>query len=305
MVRDSLCAAFKSYLINERGYSRHTVSSYLTDLREASKFWQENGGFGGWRSISRRDIEVYLQQLQRLCLARSTQMRKISALRSFYRFLYNRKLVRQDPVADISLRRGQKPLPQFFYPEEMKRIFASFDDDKPLQLRNHALIALFYVTGMRVSEMASLTLSQIDFKVRMILVHGKGKKDRYVAFDAKTGSFLRRYLDERKRLLGGKADPGVVFLNERGGGLTPRGMAYIVQRVFARAGVSGAAHPHELRHSFATAMLNNGADLRSVQELLGHSSLSTTQIYTHVTMTHLKDQYKRFFPGNKEMRNKK
>ncbi|GAA3629906.1 tyrosine recombinase XerC [Lactobacillus hamsteri] len=299
-VQDEL-EQFISYLRYERRYSEKTITSYQTDLLEAKSFWQGNGGFKSWKNIETRDVEVYLQQLASQNLARSTQMRKMSSLRSFFRFLTKRKIVKIDPTQTISLRKKHRRLPQFFYEPEIQRVIDSLQDGSVLSTRNLALFELFYTTGMRVSEVSALTFKQIDFELKTILVHGKGNKDRYVVFDDKTANALKKYLDEsRPKLLGMKEDPGNIFLNNQGRALTDRGIEYIMQKVFNKAGVSGKVHPHELRHTFATAMLNNGADLRTVQELLGHSNLSTTQIYTHVTMKHLQSEYQKFFPRNKE-----
>ncbi len=292
---------FLAYLKNERFYSEKTIESYRTDLEEARKFWQDNGGFNSWQDIESKDVEIYLQHLAQIKLARTSQLRKMSSLRSFYRFLVKRKIVKIDPTQTVNIRKGQHRLPQFFYGPELKQVFASLNDDKPLTQRNLALFRLFYATGMRVSEVSSLTKRQIDFQMQTILVHGKGNKDRYVAFDKVTKAALINYLNNaRPKLLKNKNDPGNVFLNNQGTPLTARGIESVMQKVFNKAGISGKVHPHELRHSFATAMLNNGADLRSVQELLGHSNLSTTQIYTHVTMSHLQAEYEKFFPRNKE-----
>ncbi|WP_103661168.1 site-specific tyrosine recombinase/integron integrase [Lactobacillus sp. HT06-2] len=292
---------FISCLQFERHYSSKTIRSYQTDLLEAKKFWQEKQLFKSWKEIKSHDIELYLQSLVEAKLARTTQMRKMSSLRSFYRFLTKRKLIKIDPTQTISLRKEHKRLPQFFYPPEIKQVIASLKGNKPLNLRNLAILQLFYTTGMRVSEVSDLKLAQVDFKLRTILVHGKGNKDRYVAFDQKTQQALENYLnDGRPQLLGSKDDQGNLFLNNQGAALSERGLEYIIQKIFNQAGIAGKAHPHELRHSFATAMLNNGADLRSVQELLGHSNLSTTQIYTHVTMAHLQAEYDKFFVRNDE-----
>lgn len=294
-------ALFISYLKNERQYSEKTIDSYQRDLLEVKSFWQENGGFNGWEKVQTRDIEVYLQYLADKKLARNTQIRKISSLRSFYKFLVKRKIVKVDPVQTITLRSEGHRLPQVFYEPEMKQVIDSLQDNKPLTKRNLALFELFYTTGMRVSEISSLKINQIDFNMKTILVHGKGKKDRYVIFDNQTKKVLNDYLENvRLHLLRQKDDEGYVFLNNQGQGLSARGIEYIMQKVFNKAGVSGKVHPHELRHTFATTMLNNGADLRTVQELLGHANISTTQIYTHVSTAHLKDEYQKFFPRNKE-----
>ncbi|MBM6972303.1 site-specific tyrosine recombinase/integron integrase [Lactobacillus gallinarum] len=291
---------FISYLQNERHYSDLTISSYQTDLLEAKKFWQNNGGFDGWKNVQERDIQIYLQNLADRKLARSSQARQMSSLHSFFRFLTRRKFIQIDPTQGIALRRGEKKLPEFFYENELKQVFDSLKGNQPLTVRNLALFELFYATGMRVSEVSNLTLHQIDLNLQTILVHGKGNKDRYVAFDDHTKKSLVKYLeDARPNLLKDDAEQHV-FLSNLGKPLSKRGIEYVMQKTFNQAGISGKVHPHELRHTFATAMLNNGADLRSVQELLGHSSLSATQIYTHVTMVHLKSDYEKYFPRNKE-----
>lgn len=291
---------FISYLQNERHYSELTISSYQTDLLEAKKFWQENGGFDGWKNVQERDIQIYLQNLADRKLVRSSQARQMSSLHSFFRFLTRRKFIKIDPTQGIILRRGEKKLPEFFFGNELKQVFDSLKGNKLLTMRNLALFELFYATGMRVSEVSNLTLRQIDLNLQTILVHGKGNKDRYVAFDDHTKKSLVRYLeDARPNLLKDETEQHV-FLSNLGNPLSKRGIEYVMQKTFNQAGISGKVHPHELRHTFATAMLNNGADLRSVQELLGHSSLSATQIYTHVTMAHLKSDYEKYFPRNKE-----
>ncbi|AZA19957.1 MAG: tyrosine recombinase [Lactobacillus helveticus] len=291
---------FISYLQNERHYSELTISSYQTDLLEAKKFWQENGGFDGWKNVQERDIQIYLQNLADRKLVRSSQARQMSSLHSFFRFLTRRKFIKIDPTQGITLRRGEKKLPEFFFGNELKQVFDSLKGNKPLTMRNLALFELFYATGMRVSEVSNLTLRQIDLNLQTILVHGKGNKDRYVAFDDHTKKSLVRYLeDARPNLLKDETEQHV-FLSNLGNPLSKRGIEYVMKKTFNQAGISGKVHPHELRHTFATAMLNNGADLRSVQELLGHSSLSATQIYTHVTMAHLKSDYEKYFPRNKE-----
>ncbi|WEV37871.1 tyrosine recombinase XerC [Lactobacillus sp. ESL0677] len=299
--QDQELQSFISYLQNERHYSSKTIQSYQTDLLEAKAFWQANGGFVTWQKISERDVEIFLQNLAERKLARTTQARKMSSLRSFYRFLTRRKVVKTNPTQTIVLRKKTRKLPQFFYAPEMKQVFATLTASDPLTVRNLAMFELFYTTGMRVSEVSGLKLPQLDLDLKVILVHGKGNKDRYVAFDEQTAKALKRYLtDSRSQLLGQQTDPQIVFLNNQGKPITSRGIEYVMQKVFNKAGVSGKVHPHELRHSFATAMLNNGADLRSVQELLGHANLSTTQIYTHVTMSHLQANYEQFFTRNNQ-----
>lgn len=287
---------FLSYLKNERSYSPKTVLAYQKDLAAAKKFWQENGGFPGWDQISRRDLEIYLLATGQK-LASSTLSRKLSSLKSFYRLLTRRGLVKADPTVAIQLRRGKKRLPEFFYQDEVGQVIRSLNDGKPLTVRNRAIVALFYATGMRLSELTDLKIKQLDLENGMILVHGKGNKDRYVFFDQESKKYLEEYLQAaRPSLLKNEPDTEAVFLNKLGRPISSRGIAKAVQQIFQKAGLTAGAHPHELRHSFATAMLNNGADLRSVQELLGHEDLSTTQIYTHVSMQHLTAEYRQHFP---------
>lgn len=274
----------------------------MDDLSEARTFFVENGGFIDWLKLSSRDIEIFIQYLAQKKDKRSTQSRKISTLRSFYRFLNKRNIIPVNPVELISLRGDHKKLPEFLYSDEMVKVLKSISTTTPLGLRNMALLELFYATGMRVSEISNLKLDQIDFELNLILVHGKGNKDRYVAFVEEAKTALNNYLVEaRKKLLLHKTDYGYVFLNSNGNRITSRGLEYIIKNIFLNAGVSASVHPHMLRHTFATQMLNNGADLRTVQELLGHESISTTQIYTHVTKQHLCDIYHKYFPrDNKE-----
>ncbi len=274
----------------------------MDDLSEARTFFVENGGFIDWLKLSSRDIEIFIQYLAQKKDKRSTQSRKISTLRSFYRFLNKRNIIPVNPVELISLRGDHKNLPEFLYSDEMVKVLKSISTTTPLGLRNMALLELFYATGMRVSEIANLKLDQVDFELNLILVHGKGNKDRYVAFGEEAKTALNNYLVEaRKKLLLHKTDYGYVFLNSNGNMITSRGLEYIIKNIFLNAGISASVHPHMLRHTFATQMLNNGADLRTVQELLGHESISTTQIYTHVTKQHLCDIYHKYFPrDNKE-----
>lgn len=274
----------------------------MDDLSEARTFFVENGGFIDWIKLSSRDIEIFIQYLAQKKDKRSTQSRKISTLRSFYRFLNKRNIIPVNPVELISLRGDHKKLPEFLYNDEMVKVLKSISTTTPLGLRNMALLELFYATGMRVSEIANLKLEQIDFELNLILVHGKGNKDRYVAFGEEAKTALNNYLVEaRKKLLLHKTDYGYVFLNSNGNRITSRGLEYIIKNIFLNAGISASVHPHMLRHTFATQMLNNGADLRTVQELLGHESISTTQIYTHVTKQNLCDIYHKYFPrDNKE-----
>ena len=219
-------------------------------------------------------------------------------MRAFYRFLVRNDKADQDPFAYVSLRRHPRRLPHFFYEKEMNALFQAVCGDDPLTVRDNALLENLYSTGMRVSECVGLKMQDIDFPMRSILVHGKGKKDRYVQFGSYLDNALKAYFEKMRTPVMEKyqKEHDFVFVNHYGDPLTPAGVSYILDKIVEKSSLTTTIHPHELRHTFATHMLANGADLRSVQELLGHSSISTTQIYTHVTPEHLKRDYRKFFP---------
>ena len=198
----------------------------------------------------------------------------------------------------IQLRHKGRKLPRFFYEKEMNQLFEAVKGDDPLSLRNSALLELLYATGMRVSECANLLLDQLDFDNNIVLIHGKGDKDRYVPFGSYAKTALKKYFDQGRPVLMKKfhQEHQYVFVNSRGKNVTSRGIEYILDQIIKKTSLTSDIHPHMIRHTFATHMLEHGADLRTVQELLGHSSLSTTQIYTHVTMEHLQNDYKKYFP---------
>lgn len=289
---------FLQYLTVERHYSPETQKAYREDIDEFVTFLQENGGFKDFAHVDRLDVQTYLSDLAARKLARSSVARKMSSLRSFYRYLIRIGQAKVDPFELVETKKSHNHLPQFFYEEEIQALFKTVEGDKPLDQRNRALLEVLYGTGMRVSECANLTLAQLDFDLELVLVHGKGNKDRYVPFGSFAADALKRYLnDGRKQLMAPKALVHQrVFVNQRGEPITSRGIEYILDQLIKQTSLTSKIHPHMLRHSFATHMLNHGADLRTVQELLGHSSLSTTQIYTHVTTEHLKENYMKYFP---------
>ena len=200
MTKKSLLEQFKYYLAYERGYSNLTLTAYLNDLKQAEDFWKNNGGFNGFKQVTSRDIEIYIASLASTGLSQASQARKLSSLKSFYKFLTRRNLVEVDPTQTVSIHRKSKKLPEFFYEPEIKKVLDSLSASDKLTVRNKAMFELFYATGMRVSEVSNLTLEQIDFDVQMILVHGKGNKDRYVPFGDYAKACLLRYLNEARRL---------------------------------------------------------------------------------------------------------
>ncbi|KRM72625.1 tyrosine recombinase XerC [Lacticaseibacillus brantae] len=289
---------FLQYLLVERHYSAETKTAYAEDLKDFVDFLEHNGGFKSFQKVDALDVQTYLANLNDRKLARSTVARRISSLRSFYRYLIRVGEAKINPFALVEIKKAHQHLPQFFFEEELDVLFKATDGPTPLDQRNKAILEVLYGTGIRVSECANLTLNQIDFDLELLLVHGKGNKDRYVPFGSFAADALTQYLDNGRQALMTKLDQEhpYVFVNQHGRPITSRGIEYILNQLIKQTSLTNNIHPHMLRHSFATHMLNHGADLRSVQELLGHSSLSTTQIYTHVTTEHLKADYMKYFP---------
>ncbi|GAA6113129.1 MAG: tyrosine recombinase XerC [Apilactobacillus sp.] len=289
---------FMDYLLDERQYSNNTVLAYKSDILDFKESLADEN-----RSLHQADdldVSNYLTILKKKNESRNTIIRKISSLRSFYKFLNRNNELEDNPFDDVNLKKHPNHLPRFFYEKELYELFKSAKngENSQLALRNYAILELLYDTGMRVSECVNLSYKDIDFDNRIINVIGKGNKQRYLPF----GKYLIKALDEyekgcRREIMNKyNKNHDFVFINQHGDQLTSRGIEYILDDIVKRTSLTTNIHPHMLRHTFATQMLNNGADLRTVQELLGHSSLSTTQIYTHVTNEHLLRDYNKFFP---------
>lgn len=298
MLEEKWVAEFKEYLTVERQYSPKTITAYLNDLTEFADFLAETGKKVSFTDVARFDTHVYMSSLYDKELKTASIARKVSSLRAFYRFLMKTGRVKEDPFEYIQLKQKPRNLPRFFYEKELDTLFVETVGNDKLSIRDNALLETLYSTGMRVSECVGLKVNDIDFELKTMLLHGKGRKDRYVPFGSYCYDSLKRYLIKSRRPLMTKyhKEHEYVFVNHHGDPLTPAGVTYVLEQILKRSSLSSSIHPHELRHTFATHMLSNGADLRTVQELLGHSSLSTTQIYTHVTPEHLKRDYRKFFP---------
>ncbi len=228
--------------------------------------------------------------------------RKLSSLRSFYRFLLRENLVDRDPTARLQTPRQDRTMPVFLSVDEVFALLRAPNDGDRYHLRDRAMLELLYSSGLRVAELVGLALASLDFDAEMVKVSGKGNKERYVPVGGPALDALRRYLPQRQQIIraclarGRQADEQALFLNGRGRRLTSRSVERLVQQYARRAGITVTVTPHALRHSFATHLLEMGADLRSVQELLGHASLSTTQKYTHLNLDHLMAVYDRAHP---------
>ena len=285
--------------------SVHTRDAYQRDLI-AFEHYLIDLGIQEFKDVDKATILRYIEKLNRQKtggLKNSSLSRKISSLRSFYKFLLTQGRVDRNPVHGILLPSKEKHLPDFLLFEEVNRLFESFDLSDVNQLRNRALFELMYACGLRVGEAVTLTLSAINLSQRTLRFVGKGSKERMVPFYTDASVILQRYLKESRPILMAQKAHDRVFVNQKGEPLTPRGVEYLLEKSALAAGLTHAVHPHMLRHSFATHLLDNGADLRLVQELLGHSSISTTQIYTHVTLDRLRETYLKAHPRAQQREN--
>ncbi|WP_374720553.1 tyrosine recombinase XerC [Parageobacillus toebii] len=283
---------FIEYLQIEKHYSQYTIVCYQRDVEQFFEFMNEQG-IHHLHEVTYNDVRLYLTKLYELKQSSRSISRKISSLRSFYKFLLREKKVKENPFALAALPKKEQKIPNFLYEQELESLFYVNDVNTAIGQRNQAILELLYATGVRVSECCHIQLSDIDFSVSTILIHGKGNKQRYVPFGRFAKEALERYIHHGRRELLQKAKNAhaYLFVNARGNPLTPRGVRYILDEIVKKAALTQNISPHVLRHTFATHLLNEGADMRTVQELLGHAHLSSTQVYTHVTKDRLRHIY--------------
>lgn len=290
---------FIDYLQFQKKYSTLTIAAYSKNIEELIDFLTGEG-VDSFNKVKYMHIRDYLTMLHRKQLSRNTINHRISTLRSFFNFLIKQEFITENPMLLIENLKTPQRNPDFLFPDEMIELLDSIDTSNNLGIRNKALLELMYASGLRCSEAVNLTLDCIDFNNQVLLIHGKGHKDRYVPFHDLAKDWLLKYLEEaRNSLLDKNNDVLNVFVNNRGHKLTNRGIENIIDRITRNYDPTKKIHPHTLRHSFATHLLNAGADLKTVQELLGHENLSTTQIYTHITKEHLRQVYLKAHPRNK------
>lgn len=291
---------YRIYLDVEKNYSEYTVNGYVGDIEEFSEYLKTEG-FGTLLSINVKNVpRYYLSHLTSSNFKSKSISRKLSSLRTFYRFLMNEGIFSENPFEDIETPKADRTLPKVLYKDEIDAIFNSIDTKTAFGKRDMLILELLYGSGLRVSELCSLEESNIDFANELIKVFGKGHKERYVPMNEHTVKALHEYIQVgRKEILLKKEldDPKKLLLNHRGTELTPRGVRVILDNIISKTSENTHIHPHMLRHTFATHLLDGGADLRSVQEMLGHSHLSSTQIYTHVSSEQMKKSYMANHPG--------
>ncbi len=291
---------FLNYLRVVKNASRLTLISYRTDLDQFFQFLAQRQavdyGELSVTLIDHRAVRDYLAWLQRQGLRRSTLARKLAALRSLVRYLCRENILPSNPIAAVSTPKQEQRLPNFLYPLEVTQLIEAPDTSTPLGLRDRALLELLYATGIRVSELVGLSAADINFQSGVVKVKGKGGKDRIVPLGKAAAQWVQHYLKARDKLITKGQGTQALWVNRFGAQLSMRGVRNIINKYVEALAINTKVSPHTLRHTFATHLLNRGADLRSVQELLGHVKLSTTQIYTHLTKEDIKRVHNRTLP---------
>jgi len=286
---------FLRYLRAEKHASEHTVQQYGLDIRQFIDYMNQEG-IADYSAVTVLHARSYLAKLQLRDYARRSIARKCSALRSFYIYMLRERIVNSNPFAQVQTPKLDKRLPKFLYSDEVRALLEAPDPSTPIGLRDRAIMETLYASGMRVGELVGLNVSSVDFANGVALVMGKGAKERYVPLGEYALLAIRDYLDRARPVLCKHPEERALFLNTRGGRIHDRAVRRFLDEYVAKTAELHKISPHVLRHTFATHMLEAGADLRTVQEFLGHANISTTQIYTHVTRDHLQSVYNRAHP---------
>jgi integrase/recombinase XerC len=303
---ENLIADFQIYLKVQRNVSEHTLKAYIADVEEFNSFLRKNDikkKSDAIINVEPETIRTYLSHLYREKVKKVTVNRKISSLRSFYKYLLRAGKIKNNPAEMVQTPKIEKYMPTFLSVDETFQLLADQGDNTVPGLRDHAMLELFYSSGLRLSELAGLNVTDLDFRQALVKLRGKGKKERIVPVGQKAlqaiDEYIKKTADVRK-----KYDDNLfknpLFLNARGKRITARSIARIVDAIAVKSGIGRKISPHALRHSFATHLLNAGADLRSIQELLGHESLSTTQKYTAVNINRMMEVYDKAHPRAKK-----
>lgn len=293
-----LLSEFKNYLVLEKGLSDNTYNSYISDLKSFFHFIESNN-INNLESIKSKDVENFLAELTKLELSTNTKARYLSSIKSFYKFALFYEYTKVDVCEVIELPSVKRKLPETLSYEQIEEIFSFIDITKPSGIRDRAMLETLYACGLRVSELVNLKQGNIIKEMEVIRVLGKGSKERFVPI----GESALKWIDEYKINARGKFlkmfnnnSEDILFLNQRGSKLTRMGLWKIIKSYTTKLKTEIDIHPHLFRHSFATHLLEGGADIRAVQEMLGHSDISTTQIYTHLDREILKEVHKRYHP---------
>ena len=294
---ESSKSAFLSYIGETRNYSQHTLRAYGRDLDKFSAFLTESGQAGDPSGVTRLDVRAFLAHLGDSSVQKRTIARKLSTLRSFFKFLLARKAVPANPASAIRAPRLGRPLPRFLGEDAVVRLLSAPSGGEHAACRDRAILETLYSAGLRVGELVRLDVRDVDLISEVVKARGKGKKERLVPIGRPAVEAIQIYLAARRAAHGlVEMEPNALFLNRFGYRLTERSVGRLLEKYLKIAGLPLTTSPHTLRHSFATHLLDRGADLRSVQELLGHENLVTTQVYTHVTTQRLKKAYNAAHP---------
>ena len=295
---------FLNYLRVEKGFSQNTIDAYRNDLNQLASFIEEEaarrGSIPPWASFDRQSMLSYLLDLRQRNYAATTIARKVAATRSFFSFMVAEGIIKTNPIEDVRSPKIGKPLPKPISFSEVRQLIEQPSKlSTPEAKRDRAMLELLYASGRRVSELVSLNLGDVDLEGGYVRCFGKGSKERVIPIYKQAVLVVREYLEEDRPHLVHNGDEKALFLNRRGDRLTRQGFWQILKGYAKSANMDAKITPHTLRHSFATHMLNGGADLRSVQELLGHANISTTQVYTHLTTEHVRRTYDKSHPRAK------
>ena len=283
------------YLTVERGLSMNTKHSYQQDLVQFFQYLMSEH-YKSLETVDRFTIMAFLGQLEQKGKSRNTVIRMVSTLRKFFEFLQLNKVIKTNPMEQVDSPKKAQHIPAVLTLEEVETLLQVPDTNTSLGLRNRTILEVMYATGLRVSELVNLKLDNLHLDLGLIQTIGKGDKERIIPIGDVATKWLMRYLNEARPLLGKQQDPHVIFLNDHGHQLTRQGIWKLIKQWVKQAGITKEVSPHTLRHSFATHILENGADLRIVQELLGHADISTTQIYTHISNKRLTEVYEKAHP---------
>ncbi|BDC55400.1 tyrosine recombinase XerD [Bacillus altitudinis] len=287
---------FIHFMTVERGLSENTIVSYKRDLQNYLSFLMTHEQLTDVKDVTRLHIIHYLKQLKDEGKSSKTSVRHLSSIRSFHQFLLREKVTTDDPSWNIESQKTERKLPKVLSLDEVEKLLDTPKQQTPFDYRDKAMLELLYATGIRVSEMLDLTLADVHLTMGFIRCFGKGRKERIVPIGEAAASAIEAYIEKGRNKLLKKQPVDALFLNHHGKKMSRQGFWKNLKKRAIEAGIQKELTPHTLRHSFATHLLENGADLRAVQEMLGHADISTTQIYTHVTKTRLKDVYHKFHP---------
>ncbi|MFM2191484.1 MAG: hypothetical protein RLZZ118_441 [Bacteroidota bacterium] len=288
---------FKTYLQLEKSLSNNSVDAYLRDVQKLEQYVKLELNGASVADIQLKHLQSFLLYINEIGLEPTSQSRIISGLKSFFKYLAIEEVISSSPAELLEAPKTRRRLPDFLSVEEIDAMMAAIDLSTPEGTRNKAIIEVMYSCGLRVSELVNLKLSQVFFDVGFIKAVGKGNKERLVPIGREAIKYLQIYLENiRVHILPKKNAEDIIFLNRRGGQLSRVMIFYIIKELTQLAGIKKNVHPHTLRHSFATHLLEGGADLRAIQEMLGHESITTTEIYTHLDRDFLRDTLLRFHP---------